>query len=117
VRVDNQVQIAHNVRIGAHTALAGQAGIAGSATIGRYCLIAGNAGVAGHISVADRTTIAARSTVFRSITKPGTTWSSQTQARPIREWQKNYARLLKLDDLARTVKQLEKRLGKEKDDA
>lgn len=117
VRVDNQVQIAHNVRIGAHTALAGQAGIAGSATIGRYCLIAGNAGVAGHISVADRTTIAARSTVFRSITEPGTTWSSQTQARPIWEWQKNYARLLKLDDLARTVKQLEKRLENEKDDA
>ena len=115
VRLDNMVQIAHNVRVGAHTAFAGHAGVAGSTKIGRYCLIAGGAGIAGHIEIADRTTIAARSVVFRSIEEPGTSWSSQMQARPLREWQKNYARLQKLDELARTVKRIEKHLGKAED--
>lgn len=112
VRLDNFVQIAHNVRVGAHSAFAGRSGVAGSSTIGRYCLIAGGAGVSGHIEIADRTTVAATSTVFRSITQPGTTWSAQMPAHPMRDWQRNYARLLKLDELARTVKRLEKQLGK-----
>lgn len=112
VRLDNHVQIAHNVHIGAHTALAGRAGIAGSAKIGRYCLIAGGAGVIGHIEIADRTTIAADSAVFRSITEPGGTWSAQMAAQPIREWQKNSARLQKLDELARRLIKLERALGK-----
>jgi UDP-3-O-[3-hydroxymyristoyl] glucosamine N-acyltransferase len=111
VRLDNLCQIAHNVRIGAHTAIAGAAGIAGSSTIGRYCLIGGAAGVSGHIEVADRTTIAARSVVLRPITEPGLTWSGTVTAQPIRVWQKNLARLLKLDDLARQVRQLEKNPG------
>lgn len=112
VRLDNLVQIAHNVRIGAHTALAGQVGVAGSTRIGRYCLFGGAVGVNGHIEIADRTTVSAKSVVFRSIREPGTSWSSQTQAMPIRDWQKNYARLMKLDELARTVKKLERTLGK-----
>jgi UDP-3-O-[3-hydroxymyristoyl] glucosamine N-acyltransferase len=112
VRLDNFVQIAHNVRVGAHSAFAGRSGVAGSSTIGRYCLIAGGAGISGHIEIADRTTVAATSTVFRSITQPGTTWSAQMPAHPMRDWQRNYARLLKLDELARTVKRLEKQLGK-----
>lgn len=116
VRLDNLCQIAHNVHVGAHTALAGRAGIAGSTKVGRYCLIAGAAGISGHLQVADRTTIAAASIVFRSITEPGTTWSSQITARPIREWQKTAARLTKLDELARTVKKLERELGKSKKD-
>jgi UDP-3-O-[3-hydroxymyristoyl] glucosamine N-acyltransferase len=111
VRLDNFVQIAHNVRVGAHTAFAGRSGVAGSSKIGRYCLIAGGAGVAGHIEIADRTTVAATSTVFRSITEPGMTWSTQMSAQPIREWQKNYARLQKLNELAKTVKKLERKLG------
>jgi UDP-3-O-[3-hydroxymyristoyl] glucosamine N-acyltransferase len=112
VRLDNLVQIAHNVRIGAHTAIAGTAGVAGSAKIGRYCLFAGGGGVAGHLEIADRTTIAAASIAFRSISEPGTTWSSQIPAQPIREWQKNAARLRKLDQLARRISQLEKQKGK-----
>ena len=115
VRLDNLVQIAHNVRIGAHSALAGQVGIAGSTKIGRYCLIAGASGVSGHIEIADRTTVAATSAVFRSITEPGGTWSAQMAARPIREWQKNYARLHKLDELARRLIKLERALGKSED--
>lgn len=112
VRLDNLVQIAHNVRIGAHSALAGRVGIAGSAKIGRYCLIAGGGGVSGHIEIADRTTVAAASAVFRSIKEPGTTWSAQLAAQPIRNWQKNVARLQKLDDLARRLIQIERELGK-----
>jgi UDP-3-O-[3-hydroxymyristoyl] glucosamine N-acyltransferase len=116
VRLDNLVQIAHNVHVGAHSAVAGGAGIAGSARIGRYCMIAGHSGVIGHIEIADRTTIAAVSTVFRSVTEPGTTLSAQIPARPIRQWQKNYARLQQLDDLAKTVKRLERKLGKSDND-
>lgn len=116
VRLDNFVQIAHNVHVGAHTAFAGRAGVAGSAKIGRYCLIAGGAGISGHIEIADRTTVAAASSVFRSITEAGTTVSAQIPARPMRDWQRTYARLLKLDELARTVKRLDKRLGKLNDD-
>lgn len=112
VRLDNHVQIAHNVRIGAHTALAGRVGIAGSSKIGRYCLIAGGAGVSGHIEIADRTTIAADSAVFRSITEPGGTWSAQMAAQPIREWQKNSARLHKLDEFVRRLIKIERALGK-----
>ena len=112
VRIDNLVQIAHNVRIGAHSALAGRVGIAGSTRVGKYCMFAGASGAGGHLEIADRTTVAAMSPVLRSITTPGTTWSSQMQARPIKEWQRNFARLQKLDELARTVKKLEKQLGK-----
>ena len=108
VRIDNLVQIAHNVHIGAHSALAGRVGIAGSTRIGKYCMLAGASGVSGHLDIADRTTIAAMTAVFRSIPEPGTTWSSQLSAQPIKEWQKNRARLQKLDELARAVKRLEK---------
>ena len=109
--LDNLVHVAHNVQVGEATLLIAQVGIAGSSTIGRYCLIGGAAGVSGHIEVADRTTIAARSVVLRPITEPGLTWSGTVTAQPIRVWQKNLARLLKLDDLARQVRQLEKNPG------
>ena len=112
VRLDNLVQIAHNVHVGAHTAMAGRVGIAGSTRIGKYCMFAGASGASGHLEIADRTTVAAMSAVFRSITEPGTTWSAQLHARPMKAWQKNSARLQKLDELARTVKKLEKQLGK-----
>ena len=60
--------------------------------------------------IADRTTIGVDSAVFRSITEPGTTWSAQLPARPIRQWQRNLARLNKLDELARSVIKLQKQL-------
>ncbi len=112
VRIDNLCQIGHNVRVGAHTAIAGRGGAAGTATIGKYCLLAGGAAVAGHTEIADRTTLAADSIAFREIKEPGTTWSAQLPARPIREWQRNLSRLRKLDELARKVQMLEKQLGK-----
>jgi UDP-3-O-[3-hydroxymyristoyl] glucosamine N-acyltransferase len=111
VRVDNLCQVGHNARIGAHTAIAGGVSIAGSARLGRYCLVGGAAGVGGHIEIADRTTITAMTAVLRAITEPGQTWSGTVFAQPVRSWQKNFSRLLKLDELARRVTQLEKKPG------
>jgi len=115
VRLDNLVQIAHNVHVGAHTAVASMGGAAGSAKIGRFCLLAGQAAVAGHQEIADRTTLGATSKAMQSITEPGTTWSALLPAQPIKQWQRNLSRLRKLDDLARTVKKLEKQLEEMKE--
>jgi len=115
VRIDNLCQIGHNVQIGAHTAMAGMTGIAGSSKIGKYCLFAGRSGMYGHIEIADKTSVAANSVVFRSILEPGTTWSALVPASPVKEWQKNLARLRKLDELARRVRDLEKQLEKTAD--
>jgi UDP-3-O-[3-hydroxymyristoyl] glucosamine N-acyltransferase len=104
------------VRIGAHTAIAGNSGIAGSARIGRYCLLGGGAGVAGHIELADRTTVAAATNVMRSITESGQTVSSQFQAVPLRDWQRNLARLRQLEALNARVRRLEKSQGKPSDE-
>jgi UDP-3-O-[3-hydroxymyristoyl] glucosamine N-acyltransferase len=112
VRVDNLCQIAHNVRIGAHTAIAGTSAIAGSARIGKFCLLGGRAGVTGHVEIADRTTISGGSVVYRTISEPGTTWSGHLPATPIQEWQRNLARLRKLDQLSRKVRALDAKLRK-----
>jgi UDP-3-O-[3-hydroxymyristoyl] glucosamine N-acyltransferase len=112
VRIDNLCQIGHNVRVGAHTAIAGASGIAGSVKIGKYCLLGGRTGISGHLEIADRTTISGGSQVFRSISEAGTTWSGHLPATPIQEWQRNLARLRKLDELARKVNSLEKQMGK-----
>jgi UDP-3-O-[3-hydroxymyristoyl] glucosamine N-acyltransferase len=107
VRLDNQIQIAHNVRIGAHSALAGCAAVAGSATIGRYCLIGGGAGILGHLSVADRVTVTAMSLVTHSIREPGE-YSSGTPIQPNRLWRRNAARFKHLDEIARRVSAVNK---------
>jgi UDP-3-O-[3-hydroxymyristoyl] glucosamine N-acyltransferase len=96
VRLDNLVQIGHNVRIGAHSALAGCVGVAGSARIGRYCLIGGAAGVNGHIEICDRVTITAMSLVSHSIHTPGE-YSSGMPVRESRVWRRTVARLRRLE--------------------
>ena len=116
VRIDNQVQIAHNVHVGAHTALAGMVGIAGSTTIGKFCLFAGSSGAVGHIHIADRTTVQFRSVVTKSISQPGTTWSAALPARPARDWNRTVAHLHKLEKLAQRVLELEKLSGKQAKD-
>jgi UDP-3-O-[3-hydroxymyristoyl] glucosamine N-acyltransferase len=109
VRLDNQVQIAHNVRIGAHTAIAGCVGIAGSTCIGSYCMIAGASGIGGHLEICDRVIITAMSTVLQSITEPGE-YGSGIPARPQRAWQRTLVRLSQLDRLFRRA-----RAGRPKD--
>ena len=107
VRIDNQVQIAHNVRIGAHTAMAGMVGIAGSTQIGKYCMFAGNSGAVGHIRIADRTTVHFRSVISKSITQEGTVWSAALPAQPLKDWNRTAVHLRNLDKLNRRVKKLE----------
>lgn len=73
VKIDNLCQVAHNVEIGPHTVMAGQAGIAGSTRIGAHCMVGGQVGISGHIAIADRTKIAAQSGVIGDIREPGRT--------------------------------------------
>lgn len=109
VRLDNLIQIAHNVRIGAHTAMAGCAAVAGSARIGRDCLIGGSAGVLGHLELCDGVTITAMSLVTHSIHSPGV-YSSGAPLEANHAWRRNAARMRQLDALARRVGALEKLL-------
>jgi UDP-3-O-[3-hydroxymyristoyl] glucosamine N-acyltransferase len=110
VKLDNQIQVGHNVRIGAHTAIAGCVGIAGSARIGRHCAIGGGAGILGHLELADHVQVTAMTLVTRSLTEPGV-YSSGVPAQPGTAWNRNYARFRELDELVRRVRELEKQLA------
>lgn len=112
VKIDNLVHIAHNVHIGAHSIMAAQVGIAGSTKIGKYCAMGGQAGIVGHIEITDHVTITARGMVVQSITEPGT-YSSGIPADANSRWRKNIARLRQLDELAKTVKRLQKQVEKQ----
>ncbi len=110
VKLDNLIQIGHNVRIGRHTALAGCVGVAGSANIGAHCTIGGGAVVLGHLSLADHVHISAASVVMRSIFRPG----QYTGLFPIDDnaaWEKNAATLKQLHALRDRLKQIEKSLS------
>jgi len=108
VKLDNQIQIAHNVRVGAHTAIAAFAGIAGSARIGKHCAIGGAARIMGHIEIADGVTVTATSFVTKSIRSAGT-YTSVLPAEPAREWAKTVANLRSLERLSKRVRDLEAR--------
>ena len=99
VKIDNQVQVAHNVSIGDHSAIAGCAGIAGSATIGRYCQVGGAAGVQGHVELADGVIITGMSKANQSITEPGV-YSSGTSIQENAVWLRNAVRFKQLDEIA-----------------
>src|SRR3569833_2658211 len=114
VNLDNQIQVAHNVVIGAHTAIAGCTGIAGSARIGARSTNGGGVGIVGHTEIVDDEHITGKSFVAHSIREPGQE-SSGTPLEPNREWRKNYARFHQLDDMARRLRRLEKAV-KEHDD-
>lgn len=110
VKLDNQIQIAHNVRIGAHTAMAAFVGISGSTTIGSRCLIAGQVGIAGHLSICDNVVVTGKSMVSASIRKPGM-YSGALPIDDARKFRRNAARFTQLDDLAKTVRRLAKKMG------
>ena len=108
VKLDNLIQIGHNVRIGAHTAMAGCVGVAGSAQIGAHCTFGGGAGVLGHLRIVDHVHITATTLVSRSILKPG----QYSGAFPIDDnanWEKNAATLRQLYALRQRIKVLEKK--------
>lgn len=106
VRLDNLIQIAHNVVIGENTAIAASVGISGSTRIGKNCTVAGAAGFAGHLTIADGTFISGMAMITRSIPKAGS-YSSGTGFMESREWRKNAVRFRQLDELTRRVKKLE----------
>ncbi|MFZ3185985.1 MAG: UDP-3-O-(3-hydroxymyristoyl)glucosamine N-acyltransferase [Pseudomonas sp.] len=110
VKLDNQIMVAHNVQIGDHTAMAGGAGISGSSKVGKHCMIAGRAGLVGHIEVCDNVFITGMTMITRSITEPGS-YSSGTAMQPSAEWRKSATRFRQLDDMAKRLQQLEKRLA------
>ncbi len=107
VKLDNLIQVAHNVHIGENTAIAACVGIAGSAIIGKNCRISGAAVVLGHLTVADNVTITAMSLVTKSIKQSGT-YSSGTPLMENHLWHRNNVRYKSLDKLARTISRLEK---------
>jgi UDP-3-O-[3-hydroxymyristoyl] glucosamine N-acyltransferase len=111
VKLDNQIQIAHNVRVGAHTAIAACTGIAGSVHIGRYCRIGGAVGIAGHVTIADRVEISGHTSITKSIDQPGT-YSGVYPFEPNRDWRRNAVHLRHLATIARRVSALEKGLAK-----
>lgn len=110
VKLDNQIQVAHNVRIGAHTAIAGCAGIAGSTTIGRYCRIGGSAGILGHLQIADHVEISSFTLIGKSIKKPGS-YSGIFPFSSFDEWRRNAVHLRHLDELATRIKTLEHQIA------
>lgn len=107
VKIDSQVQIAHNVHIGDHSALAGCVGIAGSTRVGRNCMLGGGVGLAGHLTISDGVQVTGMSLVTNSIHEPGV-YSSGTGAMTNAQWRKNAVRFKQLDDLARRLVRLEK---------
>lgn len=109
VKIDNQVQIAHNVKIGAHTAIAGCTGIAGSVTIGKHCMIGGCVGINGHIQIADRTIVMGMSAIGKTIDTPGGVYASGIPAMPHRTWWRVLARMSQLEKLVQRVSELEKK--------
>lgn len=107
VKLDNQIQIGHNCRIGAHTAIAGCVGVAGSTSIGRNCKIGGAAMIGGHIDLADGTVISAATGVFDSIATPGV-YTALFPLMPYREWRQVASTLRRLRTLFVRLRALER---------
>ncbi|MBI1309655.1 MAG: UDP-3-O-(3-hydroxymyristoyl)glucosamine N-acyltransferase [Proteobacteria bacterium] len=95
VKIDNQVQIGHNVHIGKGTRVVAQVGIAGSASLGKYTVIGGQSGIAGHLAIADKVMVAARSAVTKTITQAGAVVAG-IPAVPINEWRRQVAAIARI---------------------
>jgi UDP-3-O-[3-hydroxymyristoyl] glucosamine N-acyltransferase len=117
VKIDNQVQVAHNVVIGAHTAIAALVGISGSTEIGARCIVGGHTGFAGHIKVVDDVAISAGTAVMNSIKKPGMYGGVAATVDEAARWRKNVARYRQLDEMARRLRKLEKIIEKNSSDS
>lgn len=110
VKLDNQIQIAHNVHVGDHTAMAGCVGVAGSARIGQRCTVGGGAIILGHIELADDVHVSSGTLVAKSITKSGS-YTGTVPFMPHEDWLRNFSRLRHLDAMADRMRALEKRLA------
>jgi UDP-3-O-[3-hydroxymyristoyl] glucosamine N-acyltransferase len=108
VKLDNQIQVGHNVVIGAHTVIAGCTGISGSVTIGRDCMIGGGVGIVGHLTICDGVTISGYSFITKSITAPGTYTSGMPQM-PHALWLRNAVHMRRLDEIWKHVRKGDER--------
>jgi len=114
VKLDNLIQIGHNVHVGAHTAMAGCVGVAGSARIGAHCTVGGGAVVLGHLTLADHVHISAASVVTRSILQPGQ-YTGMFPLDSNASWEKNAASLKQLSRLRERIKALETEIQNNKE--
>jgi UDP-3-O-[3-hydroxymyristoyl] glucosamine N-acyltransferase len=108
VKVDNLVQVAHNVVVGEGSILVSQSGISGSTKLGKYVVMGGQAGAAGHLSLGDGAQITAKTAVFKDL-PPGSVVSG-VPARPRREWTRSQAGVARLGDMRRRLMELERRM-------
>jgi UDP-3-O-[3-hydroxymyristoyl] glucosamine N-acyltransferase len=109
VKLDNLIQVAHNVEIGKHTVIAAQTGISGSTRLGEYCVIAGQVGMAGHIVIANKTSIGAQAGILKAIGKEGQQLIG-APAFDVKEFFKAYAVFKKLPDLNQRLRELQAKL-------
>ncbi len=109
VKLDNQIQIAHNVDLGSHTVIAAQTGIAGSTKVGENCMIGGQVGIVGHLNIGDRVRIAAQSGVTSDL-PDDTTWFG-SPAMAAKAYRKSFVYFRKLPEVVKCLESLEKRVG------
>ena len=110
VKIDNLVQIAHNVEIGENTVIASQSGVAGSTKIGKQCTIAGQVGIVGHLHIADETIVAGQTGVTNSVKKPGQILMGYP-AIPLRDFQRSAIVFKSLPELQRMVYELQNKIA------
>jgi len=110
VKLDNLIQIAHNVEIGENTVIAAQTGVAGSTKIGKNCMIGGQVGIVGHIQIADEVKIAAQSGVGSSINTPGEILQG-SPAFNIGDYKRTYVLFKKLPELEKKITELQRSLA------
>lgn len=109
VKIDNLVHIAHNVRVGEHTAITACVGIAGSTEIGANCMFGGNSGIAGHIQICDGVQVTGMGMVTGSINEPGV-YSSGTGLLPGNQWRKSAVRFRQLEEMNQKIRKLEQQI-------
>jgi UDP-3-O-[3-hydroxymyristoyl] glucosamine N-acyltransferase len=110
VKLDNQIQIGHNCRIGAHTAMAAGVGLSGSVIVGKRCMIGGMAGIVGHLSICDDVAVTGLTMVSHSITEPGV-YSGGIPAEGVRRWRRLVGHFKRLDAFARRLTAVERATG------
>jgi len=110
VKLDNLIMIAHNCRIGAHSALAACTAVAGSTVLGKRCILGGKVGLTGHITLCDDVVVLGTSFISNSIGKPGV-YSSALPGEEAGVWRRIVGRIKRLDSLAKRLRAVEKHVG------
>ncbi|MDX1285093.1 MAG: UDP-3-O-(3-hydroxymyristoyl)glucosamine N-acyltransferase, partial [Draconibacterium sp.] len=113
VKLDNLIQIAHNVEVGEHTVMAAQTGIAGSTKIGKNCMFGGQVGIVGHLNIGNKVSIGAQAGIAKNINDGETVFG--TPAQPIKDFMRAFAVFKRLPDLQREVLHIQKEIKSNKE--